>query len=217
MEGAPLRILIADDDPVCRRLLVAGVAGEGRELIAVADGEAALRTLQQDSPPPLALLDWEMPGRSGLDVCREVRAQRVTTVPYQILVPYLILITSRGRSEDIAAGFAAGADDYVVKPFDPDELRARVGAGVRIVRLQHELADRVTALEEALARVKTLHGMLPICAWCKKIRSDGDYWQQVDSYITAHTDAQFSHSICPDCHEKHVVPQLARLRQLRTT
>ncbi len=78
-------------------------------------------------------------------------------------------------------------------------------------------ADRVAALEEALARVKTLQGMLPICAWCKKIRSDGDYWQQVDTYITAHTDAQFSHSICPECHEKHVVPQLAQLRQARTT
>jgi phosphoserine phosphatase RsbU/P len=90
-----------------------------------------------------------------------------------------------------------------------------VQVGMRIVELQHSLADRVTALEEALARVKQLQGLLPICSYCKKIRDDRNYWQQVESYISEHSEAQFSHSICPECYEGRVKPELDQLRRLQ--
>jgi phosphoserine phosphatase RsbU/P len=128
--------------------------------------------------------------------------------------PYLILLTAKGRREDIITGLKAGANDYVTKPFDREELRARVQVGARIVELQHSLADRVHALEEALARVKQLQGLLPICSYCKKIRDDQNYWQQVENYISRHSEAQFSHSICPGCYEQLVKPELDQLRRL---
>ena len=101
----------------------------------------------------------------------------------------------------------------MTKPFDREELKARLKAGVRIVELQHALAERVRALEEALAQIKELRGLLPICAYCKKIRSDQDYWQEVEGYITEHSAAQFSHSICPECYERVVKPEIEQLRR----
>ena len=90
-----------------------------------------------------------------------------------------------------------------IKPFDVDELRARINVGVRVVTLQEQAGDqRVVELQEALANVKQLHGLLPICSYCKRIRGDDQYWQQVESYIAARSDAQFSHGICPPCYEK---------------
>jgi sigma-B regulation protein RsbU (phosphoserine phosphatase) len=150
-----------------------------------------------------------MPGLNGLQICRKIRRIPTSTPPY------LILLTAKGRREDIVTGLQAGANDYVTKPFDREELRARVQVGVRIVELQHSLADRVRALEEALARVKQLQGLLPICSYCKKIRDDQNYWQQVENYISQHSEAQFSHSICPDCYESLVRPELDQLRRTR--
>jgi phosphoserine phosphatase RsbU/P len=209
MEGSALRLLIAEDDALSRRLLLTALAAPHWEPIVVSDGAEACQRLQEDNTPSVAILDWLMPGMSGADVCRRIRASGAANPPY------LILITFRGRPEDVTAGFAAGADDYVVKPFEPQELRARVAVGARIVGLQKALTDRLGALEDALAQVKTLQGLLPMCAWCKKVRKDGNYWQQVESYVSERTDARFSHSICPDCRAKHVAPELERLRQSR--
>src|SRR5207248_10993171 len=104
----------------------------------------------------------------------------------------------------IVEGLTAGADDYVIKPFDRAELKARINAGERILRLQAELAARVKELEFALASVKLLQGLLPICCYCKKIRDDKNYWQQVDTYVLDHSVIRFSHGICPDCLEQQV-------------
>ena len=112
---------------------------------------------------------------------------------------YLILLTSRDSRADVVAGLNAGADDYLVKPFDPDELRARLQVGVRVLRLQERLADRVAELETAVSTVKRLQGLIPICSYCKRIRSEGNDWEQLESYISEHSDAQFSHGICPPC------------------
>jgi DNA-binding response OmpR family regulator len=113
-------------------------------------------------------------------------------------------LTTKSDKEDVVVGLDAGADDYVTKPFDREELRARVQVGLRVVQLQHALADRVNELEEALSRVKQLQGLLPICSFCKRVRNDQNYWQQVESYVTQHSEAKFSHSICPDCFEQYV-------------
>lgn len=199
-----MRILIADDDPVSRRVLEATLVKAGYEVAAVGDGLEAAQALQGDDPPPLAILDWMMPGMEGVEVCRTVR-KKPTRTP-----PYLILLTGRGRSEDVVTGLRGGADDYLTKPFDGEELRARVEVGARVVTLQQGLAERVRALEDALARVRRLQGLLPICAWCKKVRNDQNYWQQVEGYIADHSEARFSHSICPGCREKHIPTPGAR-------
>jgi sigma-B regulation protein RsbU (phosphoserine phosphatase) len=193
-----MKILIAEDDPVSRRVLQASLERWHHEVIVAADGEEAWRCLQAEGAPSLAILDWMMPGIDGLEICRRLRRRAVGS-PF-----YLILLTARGQKQDLVDGFKAGADDYITKPFDPEELRVRLQAGVRIVDLQAQLSLRVRELEEALANVKQLGGLLPICAYCKKVRDDRNYWQQVESYITEHSGARFSHSICPECYARVV-------------
>src|SRR6267143_149516 len=121
-------------------------------------------------------------------------------------------LVSRDSRDDIVSGLQAGANDYVTKPFDFDELRARMQVGERVVQLQRSLAERVQELEAALTKVKMLQGLLPICLYCKKIRDDQNYWQQLDKYVADHSEARFSHGICPECYEKVVKPQLAQYR-----
>ena len=106
----------------------------------------------------------------------------------------------------------AGADDYVTKPFDNKELHARINVGIRIVELELRLKDRIDELEDALAHIKRLQGLVPICAYCKKIRSDDNYWQQVEMYVAERSEAEFSHSICPDCYDEFIVPELEELK-----
>lgn len=188
-----MRILIAEDDPISRRMLEATLQKWNHQVVAVEDGLSAWKTLEAADAPQLAILDWMMPGLDGVEVSRKVRqsGKRLPT--------YVILLTAKGQKEDIVMGFDAGADDYVTKPFDREELRARINVGVRIVELQTQLGDRVKELEAAIAREKILVGLLPICCYCKKIRDDQNYWQAVDSYVSEHTAAQFTHSICPEC------------------
>ena len=201
-----MRILIAEDDLVSRKMLEATLVRWGYEVVITSDGEAAWKCLREPDAPKMAILDWMMPGLDGVDVCSNLRTL-TTSEP-----TYVILLTAKGNKADIVSGLQAGADDYIVKPFDRDELRARVQAGVRIVTLQASLAARVRELEETVARVKTLQGLLPICSYCKRVRNDGDYWQQVESYISDHSDARFSHGICPDCYDSVVRPQLQTLQ-----
>ncbi|MGH9750641.1 MAG: response regulator [Candidatus Polarisedimenticolia bacterium] len=197
-----MRILIAEDDPVSLRVLQATLEKASHEVVAARDGNQALAGLRAGDGPRLAVLDWMMPGLDGTEVCRRVRQDPA------VRGAYLILLTARGRKEDVLAGLRAGADDYVTKPFDQEELMARVQVGMRILDLQSALADRVRELEEALASVRVLRGLLPICSYCKKVRDDRNYWQQVETYVSDHTDARFSHGICPDCYEKVVKPQM---------
>jgi DNA-binding response OmpR family regulator len=193
-----MRILVAEDDAVTRKLLESTLGRLRLDVIAVADGNAAwnaLETLKGKDAPELALLDWMMPGLEGIQILRRLR----TTPGFELL--YVILLTSRTDKEDVAYGLAAGANDYIAKPFDPSELEARIRVGERMVKLQRSLAARVAELEVALAHVQRLQGLLPICSYCKKVRNETNYWEQVDSYLTSHSDVQLTHGICPTCME----------------
>ena len=202
-----MKVLIAEDDAVSRRMLEVHLIRWGYEVVVATDGGEAWRVLGSGDPPQLAILDWMMPVMDGIEVCRRVR-EAVRPSP-----TYVIILTARGGSEDIARGFEAGTDDYMTKPFNGEELRARVHVGARILELQSRLADRVRELESALAGVRQLQGLLPICCYCKKIRDDRNYWQQVESYISAHSEVQFSHGVCPECFEKRVRPELDLVRE----
>src|SRR5262249_39923877 len=151
-----MNVLIAEDDLIPRRMLRTALAGWGYQAEEASDGLEAWQALQRPDAPRLAVLDWMMPGLDGVEVCRRLRA-RPSPAP-----TYVILLTARGAKEDVVAGLEAGADDYVVKPFDREELRARLRVGQRVVELQASLAARVRELEGALAQVKRLQGLLPI-------------------------------------------------------
>src|ERR687891_1483342 len=200
-----LRVLVADDDPVSRTVVAAILRKGGYEVQLANDGAQAWAVLQQPDPPAMAVMDWMMPELDGPEICRRLRTLDTQTPTY------VILLTSRDASADIVAGLHAGADDYVTKPPQQDELLARLSVGARVVTLQQALADRVKKLEEALSNVKQLQGLLPICSYCKSIRDDQNYWRRVETYISEHSGVQFSHSFCPDCYERYVKPQLDEL------
>jgi phosphoserine phosphatase RsbU/P len=188
-----MKVLIADDDPVSRRLLDASLEKWGYQVQAVANGAAAWQIMQELTPPQLLILDWLMPEIDGVELCRRARTVK------SLQSCYIILLTSRATKSDVVEGLDSGADDYITKPFDPGELRARVQVGRRVIDLQFALAERLHHLEEAMARVNQLQGLLPICSYCKKVRDDQNYWHQVENYVARHIEVRFSHGVCPDC------------------
>lgn len=202
-----MKILVADDDLISRSTLTATLGVLGHEVLEVEEGEAALAALQGEEAPRLAILDWMMPGMDGTEVCRRVRAWNLDRPPY------LIVLTSRGSRNDLLEALDAGADEFLAKPFDPAELRARIDVGRRMLDLQGSLAETIHRLQSALDQVRTLEGIVPICSYCKKIRKDASYWEQLEQFISSHTGATFSHGICPDCYQHHVIPELEALKQ----
>ena len=204
-----MKVLVADDDVSIRGMLIKMLSDWGYDVVAAEDGTAAWQALVQPDAPPLAILDWTMPGMAGPEVIRNARsiARRYT--------PYLLLLTAKDRQGDIVEGLRAGASDYIIKPFDYDELQARLQTGAQMVSLQLELGMRVKELEEALDHVKQLQGLLPICAYCKKIRDDQNYWHAVEKYFTANSGVHFSHGVCPDCYQTNVKPQVEQLKVRR--
>jgi len=205
-----MKILIAEDDATSRLILERVLTKWGYDVVSAKDGDEAWALLNQGDAPTLLLLDWVMPGRDGVEICKELREGDLRSFPF-----YIILLTGKDRKQDIVKGLNAGANDYVTKPFDNDELHARIGVGRRVVELQQQLSGKINELQDALDHIKTLQGILPICAYCKKIRDDQNYWQQVENYISKATDASFSHSICPDCYVLHIKPQMEKLKQKR--
>jgi sigma-B regulation protein RsbU (phosphoserine phosphatase) len=191
-----MRALIADDERIATKILSNALHRMNIDVAVANDGGMAWDLLAAGDRPSLAIIDWMMPTVDGLELCRRIRQSAAHAHMY------VILLTGRDERKDVVAGLDAGADDYIVKPFDPDELRARVQVGIRVLTLQERLADRVTELQDALKRVNRLQGLLPICSYCKRIRGDDQYWQQVDAYIVEHSDARFTHGVCPPCTQK---------------
>jgi sigma-B regulation protein RsbU (phosphoserine phosphatase) len=192
-----MKILIAEDDQTSRRVLQAVLSKWDYQVVESQNGLEAWDVLQADQTMQMAIFDWMMPEMDGLELTRRIRASETLSGMY------IILLTAKGRTEDIVAGLEAGANDYVAKPFNREELMARVGVGRRVAELQQALALRVGELEATLAEIKTLKGLIPMCASCKKIRDDQGFWQQVEGYLMQHSQAEFSHGLCPECMEKH--------------
>jgi DNA-binding response OmpR family regulator len=188
-----MRILIAEDDATSRLVLASILSGEGYDVTSAADGGAAWQLLQQPDAPSLAIVDLMMPGMDGLELVRRVRALP-NSVP-----PYLIIVSTKDDKNDVVAGLGAGANDYLTKPYDPGELRARIEVGRQLIETRVALNEKVEELELALKEVRTLKGIVPICASCKNVRDDQGYWNRVETYLNEHTEAEFSHAVCPDC------------------
>lgn len=191
-----MKILIAEDEKISRRILEMTLTNASYDVVTVEDGVKALESIQKDVPDML-VTDWMMPELDGLELCRRVRGLDLSSYVY------IILLTALTQKEKIIEGLDAGADDYITKPFERTELLARVRAGERVIQLERSLRQKNKEVSEALAQVKQLKGLLPICMFCKKIRNDENYWQKVEEYLAEHTGADFSHSICPECLEKH--------------
>ncbi len=197
-----MKVLIAEDDPVSCHLLEATLIRLGYEVQVTRDGQSAADALMAPDAPLLAILDWMMPFLDGVEVCRKAR-----TVPRPI-PSYILLLTTRDSKEDLVQGLDSGADDYLTKPFNREVLRARLQVGKRFIQLQTHLASRVAEVETALSQVQQLQGLLPICCYCKRIRDDKNYWNQVENYIQERSGAMFSHGICPECYVSVIGPQL---------
>lgn len=195
-----MKILIAEDDATSRLLLQTLLKQQG--VIATTDGQQAYDARLAKDAPRLAIFDWMMPQLDGIEVCRKAREDA------QLKHLYVIMLTTRDTKDDIAEALQAGADDYLNKPFDRKEMQARIQVGKRVLDLQIALTDRVRALEASIKREKHLQGLLPICSYCKKIRDDQNYWQRVERYVETRADVAFSHSICPECYETKVKPEL---------
>ncbi len=191
-----MKILVAEDEKTSRKILEKTLSQAGYEVTAVEDGTKALACIKRETPDIL-ITDWMMPDLDGLELCRRVRT---LSLPSYV---YIILWTALSQKENVIQGLDAGADDYITKPFDRTELVARVRAGERIVKLEKSLRQKNRELSEALTQVRQLKGLLPICMFCKKIRNDENYWQQIEDYIARHSEADFSHGICPECWEKN--------------
>lgn len=183
---APQRpsILVVDD--VAANVEVLGhLLGERYEVLVALSGPEALAIAAQQRPS-LILLDVVMPTMDGHQVCRELKANPLTRgIP-------VIFVTSLDEDADEAAGFALGAIDYVTKPIRPAIVLARIQNHLERERL-------IAELQKALSDVNALSGLIPICAWCHKLRNDDGYWRQVDAYLTSRGGASITHGICPDC------------------
>jgi phosphoserine phosphatase RsbU/P len=186
-----MKILAVEDDPVALAVLVRTLRKLGHDVVTVANGNAALDVLGSD-PVRVVVSDWVMPGVDGLELCRRVRGR--TGSDYV----YFILLTGQLPSEDNQReAIEAGVDDFLQKPLVTQEIWMRLRVAERILRYA--------------TQVRQLEAFLPICGYCKKIRDDRNYWQQIESYINARTGTDFSHSVCPDCYTRIIVPELEKL------
>ncbi len=192
-----MRVLIAEDDKISRRLLKVTLGRMAYDVVSTENGAQAWLAMQGPNAPQLAVLDWMMPAMDGLELCRRIR--EMDSERYV----YIIFLTAKGQKKDVVTALEAGADDFLVKPFDTQELRSRLTVGRRILELESALAEKVAELEGALTHVKQLQGLLPICMHCRKVRDDDDTWHRLETYVEHHSSAMFTHSLCKECLAEH--------------
>ncbi len=186
------KVLVVDD--VAHNIQIVGTVlrQQGYAVFTATNGMQAIH-IAKAKQPDCILLDIMMPDMDGYRVCEELKKDDTTKD-----IPVLFL-TARTDHLDLMKGFLLGAADYITKPFDPAELIARVHTHVSMKLLLDQRQSIITELKQALDNVKTLSGLLPICSNCKKVRDDTGYWNQIETYIKEHSNADFSHGICPDC------------------
>ncbi|HOK04442.1 MAG TPA: response regulator transcription factor [Victivallales bacterium] len=191
-----MKILCIEDDKTTAMTLSRLLEKWKYSVFSASNGIEALQILASKNPPQLILTDWIMPELNGLEFTKKVRKK------FKGKFFYIIILSSKTNKNDIVEGLMAGANDYILKPFDPLELKSRINVGVKTIALQNKLAMKVKELKYALDRIKKIEGLVPICMYCKKIRTPDNYWQQIEEYIEKHSDARFTHGICNDCLEK---------------
>ena len=193
-------ILVVDDKPDNLRLL-AGILNEHHYKVRLApNGTRALATIRKEAPD-LTLLDVMMPEMDGFEVCRLLKADEQTAnIP-------IIYISALHETIDKVKAFILGGVDYITKPFKAEEVLSRLKTHLTLSLLQRQLEKKNSELQKALDEIKTLQGIIPICANCKNIRDDKGFWNQVETYISKYSEAKFSHSICPTC-AKELYPDL---------
>jgi DNA-binding response OmpR family regulator len=206
------RILIVDDMPVSIKVLGEFLSQE-YEVAVATSGRQALESADRN-PPDLVLMDVVMPEMDGFEVCRRLRQN-----PKLVGVP-VIFLTALADSDDVVRGFEAGGQDYILKPYKKGEVLLRVKthmelklAKEKLDQYAQELERKNKELQQAMEEIRTLRGILPICSYCKKIRNDEGYWDQVESYVTKHTHAEFTHSICPDCLQRYYPAEWASIQR----
>lgn len=188
-----VKILTVEDDLVARAVLRQALRRLGHESVEAPDGGAGWEMLQGNTDVRVVVSDWTMPNSDGLELCRKIRGR--VGAEYT----YFILLTGRDATEDNQAAAAdAGVDDFLTKPLDFPELWMRLRVAERILRYT--------------TQVRQLEEMLPICSYCKKIRDDQNYWRQLESYISERTGSDFSHSVCPDCYKRVLIPELQQVK-----
>jgi DNA-binding response OmpR family regulator len=188
-------ILVVDDHPDNLRLL-AGILNEHHYKVRLApNGDRAVATIRKEAPG-LILLDIMMPVMDGYEVCRQLKADKQTAgIP-------IIFISAINETVDKVKAFALGGVDYITKPFRSEEVLARVKTHLSLRSLQLQMEKKNAELQKALDEIKVLRGFIPICASCKKIRNDKGYWEQIEYYISKHSEAKFSHGCCDECAKK---------------
>lgn len=192
----PPIILIVDDNP--KNIQVLGtILMDARYRVAVAQSGRLVFELLPKVKPDLILLDIMMPEMDGFEVCKHIKTETdFRDIP-------IIFLTAKTETDDIVKGFDLGAADFITKPFRAKEMLARINTHLSLMRLQKDLIKKNEELEDALSKVKSLSGLLPICSYCKKIRNANGEWEKLEVYIRARTNSDFSHGICPDCARIH--------------
>ncbi len=192
-----LSILVVDDDPAILFATVRILRAAGYQVDAADSGAACLEAVRKKKPD-LVLLDVVLPDIDGYEVCRQIKTDEALSLAYIILLSGV-----KTHTDDKAQGLEIGADGYIPRPIANRELLARVQAMARIIKAERERDRLIVELQQAMATIKTLSGLLPICSFCKKIRDDDGYWTQLEDYLHQHSDAEFSHGICQDCMKKY--------------
>jgi CheY-like chemotaxis protein len=189
-------VLIVDDERLNINLLGTLLEDAGYDVSVALSGTEALEKAAKEPCPAIILLDVCMPEMDGYEVCLKLKKDPKTKdIP-------VIFVTNLTEEVDEVKGFALGAADYITKPVRPVRALARIRYSLELRRAEKEREAIIKELKTALNDVKILKGLIPICATCKMVRDDKGYWKHVERYISEHSEAEFTHGICPDCSEK---------------
>lgn len=189
------KILVVEDESIIAMDIKISLQGLGYDVIAtVPSGELAIEKVEGDKPD-LILMDINLKGEmDGIETAEQMRSR--------FRVP-VVFLTAFADEKTLGRAKITGPFGYITKPFEEIDLRVAIEIGLYKAKLEAERERLITELQEALAKVETLSGLLPICAWCKNIRNDKGYWQTVEQYISERSRAEFTHGICLDCAKKY--------------